>query len=181
MKLRYAFVLAGVLALSACGGGDDGGNKVASINGPKSSESAPPGAVNAGSDEEKQRAFAKCMREHGIPMEDPKPVGDGGAMSQAIPFTPGQEDKLNAADAACKHLQPNGGEMKPPSPEEMDKMRKQAKCMREHGVDWPDPDAENGKRGITLGGPDGDMGKMDEAMKACGMGGVVRAPSDPGK
>jgi hypothetical protein len=48
-------------------------------------------------------------------------------------------------------------------------MRKQAKCMREHGVDMPDPDP-TGKGGMRIGGPGDDPKKFEEAAKACGLG-----------
>jgi len=39
-----------------------------------------------------------------------------------------------------------------------------AKCMREHGVDMPDPDTGGGPQGFAM---KGDRGELDEAMKAC--------------
>lgn len=155
------------------------GNKVASINGPKSSESAPPGAANAASDEEKHRAFTKCMREHGIDMKDSKPAGPGGEqMGEAIEIKPGEEEKMNAANEACRKLLPNGGERPKLSPEELDKQRNQAKCMREHGIDWPDPDDKGGTMNFDMSNQD----KMDAAMKACGMGdGMKFVPMEGGK
>jgi hypothetical protein len=44
-----------------------------------------------------------------------------------------------------------------------------AKCMREHGVDMPDPQPGEGGR-ITMGGPGmaaQDQAKMESAQKAC--------------
>ncbi|MFB6582584.1 MULTISPECIES: hypothetical protein [unclassified Streptomyces] len=40
-------------------------------------------------------------------------------------------------------------------------------CLREHGIDVPDPEPGQDPRGMTLGG-DADPQKMQEAMKACG-------------
>ncbi|MFD1050744.1 hypothetical protein ACFQ1S_37060, partial [Kibdelosporangium lantanae] len=42
------------------------------------------------------------------------------------------------------------------------------KCMRDHGINMPDPDP-SGQMGMTIGGPDSDPDKMDKAMKDCGM------------
>lgn len=178
-RQRMALVVSGVgavLALVAgCGGGGEDGDKVASISSPPS-----PGAAGDGkqadnvSDEDKMRNFAKCMRENGIDMPDPKTNGDEqGTISLG---GPGQidEKKMNAASDACRKHLPNGGEMKPPSPEELDKMRAEAKCMREHGIDMPDPDP-TGKTARALGGPGDDMKKFEEAAKACGMGMSMRA------
>jgi hypothetical protein len=47
-----------------------------------------------------------------------------------------------------------------------------AECMREHGVEMPDPQFdENGGIGIMIGGPDGpriDPETMQAAQEACG-------------
>jgi hypothetical protein len=115
------------------------------------------------------REFAKCMREHGVDMPDPKPGPDGKGMSIGIQGDGADRSKIDAAQNACKHLMPNGGEMKPPSAEELDKMRKDAKCMRDHGVDMPDPDP-SGKGTARIGGPGDDPKKFEDAAKACGLG-----------
>ena len=41
-----------------------------------------------------------------------------------------------------------------------------ARCMREHGVDMPDPDPNNPGQ-IKLGGPGTDAGKIQEAAQSC--------------
>jgi hypothetical protein len=108
------------------------------------------------------------MREHGVDMPDPKSDGNHGGV--AIQLGDGVDgSKLDAAQSACKHLMPNGGEMKPPSAEDLDKMRKDAKCMRDHGIDMPDPDPA-GKGATRIGGVGEDPKKFEEAAKACGLG-----------
>ncbi|OEJ32411.1 hypothetical protein [Streptomyces subrutilus] len=47
---------------------------------------------------------------------------------------------------------------------------KMRQCLREHGIDAPDPEPGQDPRGMTVGGGV-DPEKMQEAMKACGMGG----------
>jgi len=170
MRTRIVVAALGTaLLLGGCGAKADDGSKVASISTPPKS-GGPAAADNSGkSDEDKMRDFAKCMREHGVDMPDPKPAGDGKGMSIAIQGEGADKSKIDTAQSACKHLMPNGGEMKPPSAEELDKMRKEAKCMREHGVDMPDPDPA-GKGGVRIGGPGDDPKKFEEAAKACGMG-----------
>ena len=170
MRTRIAVAAIGAaLLLGGCGAKTDDGAKVASISTP-SNTGGPTAAGNSGkSDEDKMRDFAKCMREHGVDMPDPKPAGDGKGMSIAIQGEGADRGKIDAAQNACKHLMPNGGEMKPPSAEELDKMRKQARCMREHGVDMPDPDP-TGKGAMQIGGPGDDPKKFEEAAKACGLG-----------
>lgn len=51
-----------------------------------------------------------------------------------------------------------------------DRAVKLRQCLREHGVDAPDPEPGQDPRGMTLGGG-ADPQKMQEAMKTCGMGG----------
>ncbi|MEU6300410.1 hypothetical protein [Streptomyces erythrochromogenes] len=51
-----------------------------------------------------------------------------------------------------------------------DRALKMRQCLREQGIDIPDPEPGQDPRGMTLG--DGaDPQKMQEAMKACGMQG----------
>ncbi|MDX3189028.1 hypothetical protein PV458_11530 [Streptomyces sp. MN03-5084-2B] len=169
MRTRIAVAALGTaLLLGGCGAKTDDGSKVASISTPPKS-GGPAAADNSGkSDEDKMRDFAKCMREHGVDMPDPKSDGNHGGV--AIQLGDGVDgSKLEAAQSACKHLMPNGGEMKPPSAEELDKMRKDAKCMRDHGIDMPDPDPA-GKGATRIGGVGEDPKKFEEAAKACGLG-----------
>ncbi|MEQ0560701.1 hypothetical protein ABJI51_16565 [Amycolatopsis sp. NEAU-NG30] len=172
MRKRIAVAALGAaLLLAGCGAKADDGSKVASISTPPKT-GGPTAADNSGkSDEDKMREFAKCMREHGVDMPDPKPAGDGkGGMIAVGPGENGADrTKIDAANKACKQLLPNGGEMKQPSAEDLDRMRKEAKCMREHGVDMPDPDP-SGTGGMRIGGPGSDPKKFEEAAKACGLG-----------
>ncbi|UOZ08088.1 hypothetical protein [Amycolatopsis sp. WQ 127309] len=165
-RLTVIAAIGAAVLLAGCGAKPDDGSKVASISGPSSS--APAKAADNKSDEDKMRDFAKCMREHGVDMPDPKPAGDGG-MAVALGGDAKDAGKFEAAQSACKSLMPNGGEMKPPSPEQLDKMRKDAKCMRDHGIDMPDPDPA-GKGTTRLGGPGDDPSKFEAAAKACGLG-----------
>ncbi|MBE1500608.1 outer membrane murein-binding lipoprotein Lpp [Amycolatopsis lexingtonensis] len=175
MRTRIVVAAIGAaLLLAGCGGQGDDAAKVASISTPPKS-GGPTAADNSGkSDEDKMRDFAKCMREHGVDMPDPKPAGDGGGMAITLGGEGADGTKIEAAQKECRHLMPNGGEMKPPSAEELDKMRKDAKCMREHGIDMPDPDP-SGKGTMRVGGPGDDPKKFEEAAKACGMGMSAKA------
>ena len=90
--------------------------------------------------------FAKCMREHGIDMPDPT-VGEGGQVAVQIGGGAGEGPDAKEVDAAnkdCQHfLESAGSGFEPPSPEDQKKMQDQAlafsKCMRDHGIDMPDP------------------------------------------
>jgi hypothetical protein len=145
------------LGLTACGGG--GKDPVAKA------------AASKSSDLDAMRKFAQCMRQNGVDMPDP--TGDGGRVQMRVSAKPGanSEAKMTAAEAKCRHFQPNGGKPVKLKPEELAKMRAMAKCMREHGVDMPDPD-ENGRvtvRRKATGGPDmnPDSPTFKAADKAC--------------
>jgi hypothetical protein len=120
-------LVAASLAFAACGGGDP--NAAASDDNRR--------------DELREAGvkFAQCMREHGIEMDDP--TAGGGIMLQA---GPGQGNnnpaELEAAQKACqKHLEG----VRPPemSEEDQREFRQRAldfaRCMREQGIDMPDP------------------------------------------
>ena len=49
---------------------------------------------------------------------------------------------------------------------DIDQMRKYAKCMRENGIDMPDPDASGGAGGIAINGAE-EKAKVDKANAAC--------------
>jgi hypothetical protein len=78
--------------------------------------------------------------------------------------------KLQAAERACGRLLKPNGTTKRLSPEAMDAMVKYAQCMREHGIDMPDPSPDGGllfrdQGGKTGAGP--DSAKFKAADRAC--------------
>jgi hypothetical protein len=91
---------------------------------------------------------------------------------------------MDEANKACQPIMEKAaGSFDPPSPEEQEKMKEQAlafaKCMREHGVDMPDPQfGDNGAITQSIGGPTGtgpaekmDPKALQTASEACGQGG----------
>ena len=157
--------LTGLFALvTACGSTDPGNDGVASLSEgdtPTSSENAdepddPDEAVD------QMRAYAKCMREHGVDMPDPEVSQDGGV---GIAIEGGDKAAVDKADKECKHLMPNGGEPPKPSPEDLDRMREQAQCLRDHGIDVADPTMDNPGLRIEGAGPDDE--KFRKAMEEC--------------
>jgi ABC-type glycerol-3-phosphate transport system substrate-binding protein len=73
MGLLPGLLLALALALAACGGGDKGGG-VASPGGDKATPTTSP---SGGSGRMQQAlAYARCMRQHGVNVPDPKISGN---------------------------------------------------------------------------------------------------------
>jgi hypothetical protein len=52
-------------------------------------------------------AYARCMRQHGINIPDPKP-GEGIGIDGSTGVNP-EDPKYKAADQACQQYAPNGG------------------------------------------------------------------------
>lgn len=136
-----------------------------------------PAAAQA-SDEQQLRAaqvkFAQCMREHGVDVPDP---GNGGELRTQARLP---REELEAAEKACERYRK---EIRPQLSEEQQAEFKQqalahSRCMREHGIDLPDPQftAEGGAK-IELHGRafDPDDPDFKAAEKACGGG-----PGGPG-
>ena len=198
--------LAVVLAVSGCSGGS--GAKVATLGGGTDSSSSSSSASQQ-SFEDALVEYTKCMREHGVDMPDPQFTsngdgeGKGGFAVMGGPAT-GSDGAMadpngaafKAADEACKPiLDAVTKDMPKPSPEEMAKQRDQAlafaKCMREHGVDMPDPTFDD-NGGISIAAPSGGADPkamtgpdqaFQDAAKACqteGGPGMIVNGSGPG-
>jgi hypothetical protein len=107
------------------------------------------------------------MREHGVEMDDP---GVEGGIRLKMPS--GGKAVLDKAQEACKQYAPvttgkGGGEV--PAADQA-KFIAYTKCMREHGVDMPDPKFEGGQARMGLAkekGLDPDSPVMKNADKAC--------------
>jgi hypothetical protein len=183
-------VLVGAVALAACGSGGSG-NGVASLSSDGSRGQGDNGSDAQSSKKTKQdpeeafRAFAQCMREHGVDMPDPQVSDEGkGGVGFTVEAPAGGasgprpgDDAFKAANEACKqHLEGvvSGRNGKGPSDEDREKFQHQAlafaKCMRAHGIDMPDPTFQ-GDGGIMQIGPNGDIDpndpKLQEATETC--------------
>ncbi|RJL29970.1 hypothetical protein [Bailinhaonella thermotolerans] len=159
MKLRHLILTAPLLALAvACGGAPSDGNGVASANGGTAAATKPSASSTTAKDSEKaQLDFARCLRARGIDFPDSlKDLPKGGL---EVP------EKDNAA--CIKHLD-NGATKKVDSDDAAfkDHMVRMARCLREQGIDFPDP----GPKG-ELPPPDFDGGNpalFEKAQKICG-------------
>ncbi len=177
--LLALFVLVLVAACSATAAGPG----VATLE--SQAPGAAPSASPSMSPEDALLAYAECMREHGIDMPAPTyEEGEDGSVSIGIGGGPGGRDEIDKedfleAETACRHLMtavmPAGrGEM---SAEVEEKFLQFARCMREHGIDFPDPNPNGGfvfESGPSEGGEGGKAGidpndpDFQAAQEACG-------------
>jgi hypothetical protein len=160
-------MVAVLLAVGACGA-SSAGNGVATLNDPSASPASPSPSL---SPDEAMLAFTRCMREHGIDMPDPQVSGDGkGPVSINVQGGGSAENKkkFTDADAACRHfMQEAGGgfaDGKGMDPADQDALIAYSRCMREHGIDMPDPQFQDGG-GVIIGGDD-SKSKIDPNSSA---------------
>jgi predicted small secreted protein len=164
-----AVVVLAAMVLAGCGGSAGAGRDVASGGSDKAT------ATTAKKKDRQQSAleFARCMRENGVDMPDPK-VGEDGliVVGPGEGPTPGQEMQLNAeAEKACRPLLGEGLQDGPgtkPDPKEQERALEFARCMRDHGVNVPDPKFEGGGTAFEIGeGFDPSSPTFKEAQQAC--------------
>jgi hypothetical protein len=161
MGLVPGLLLVLALAVAACGGGGGKGDGVASLGGDQATSTTSPGG---GDSTQADLAFARCMRQHGIDMPDPKVDADGRTEWQLPPGVGPDDPKLKAAQQACKRYRPNGGQAQRPSPQQQQEMLAFARCMRQHGIDMPDPTPDGG---VDMRGIDPDGPRFKAAERAC--------------
>ncbi|MFC9973220.1 hypothetical protein ACFVH6_20245 [Spirillospora sp. NPDC127200] len=151
--------IAVVLGGSACGGGDGGGGVASVESGAAASGSASPTATL--SKEDAQLKFAQCMRENGVDVPDP----GGGDKQVAVGRQGKDRGKFERAVEKCRSYLEAGGvipDLK--DPEVHDRFVKFAQCMRQQGIDVPDP-APDGKWRISTKGVPPE--RLEKAQQAC--------------
>ena len=181
------------LSLAACGGAAQDGGVVSLVN-PSASPDASSSPASSIDPEEAMLAFTKCMKEHGVDIQVATITGDAGgpvggvqiggpdAGTEVQPATGEFDPKaMEEADKACRDLLPAGGMLGDPNatmdPALADQLLKFAQCMRDHDVDFPDPQLSSGGVGggvmVQVGG--GGDGAIDptskvfqDAQAACG-------------
>ncbi len=135
-----ALIVAAVAALSACGGGAAQGPQVASVPDGTASAASPP--AGGGTD---WMPFVRCLREHGLDVRDPDPDNPQGNVVTLADG--GQIPVMDPAHRACASKMPALDEGPHWKPEEIEKLRQYAACMRENGAtEFPDPDPETGDK-----------------------------------
>ena len=211
---RLMIVLAGAAMLAACGSAAADDREVASLSTTAADDATTDTTDTTDTEGDTTEStgvedpsegplqFAKCMREHGIDMPDPTVDDNGGVMVQI--GGPGQEpgealdrEELDAANKDCQQFLERAGTFEPPSAEDQKKMQEQAlefsKCMREHGIDMPDPQfsTDGGGFNVSIGSEDGaasdepmidfNSDEFEAASEACGQagGGFVVSAAEP--
>ncbi|MDT0308448.1 hypothetical protein RM780_15975 [Streptomyces sp. DSM 44917] len=127
-RLRWLAVPALVLtlALTACGGDGEAGDSDA-------------GGTGGGPASDATLEWYDCMRDNGVDMPDPDP--DNPAV--VLPQGSADDPDVRAAVEACQDILPNGGpgSGEPLGDDVMAQLREFTRCMRDNGVDMPDPDS----------------------------------------
>lgn len=170
------------LLAAACGGSSSSTGSGGSAN------AAGPANSQVGID------YAGCMRSHGVPgYPDPS---SGNELPSGLPkVSPEQlgvsSAQYQAAQNACAHLLPNGGQLtQSQSQQDLNAMRRFARCMRAHGVPtWPDPTDGSAGWGfdlVNVHGFDPNSQQIEQKMDVCqralppGIGVPLSRPGRPG-
>jgi len=158
MKTRLFLVaVAATASLAGCGAEDN-----------PTSSGAKPSQSQETANRKAMLDFARCMRENGVDMPDPQ--FEGGKVTQRMSKT--NPDTMRKAEAACAKYRDKvkAPEMSDAQKEEFKKAAlANARCMREHGIDFPDPVFDpNGGARVKIDkrlNPEG--AKFQAAQKAC--------------
>ena len=162
---KTALLVVMILAIAACG--SDSGSEVASLEDTSAVETEEPTSDELDADaEEAILAFSQCMRDNGVP-EFPDPeldaegnfrvFGGGGPGALGV-----DQETIQAAQEECFPLIEGilqnfvGQDVS----ELEDTFLEFAECMREQGIDMPDPDFSGGF-GRGAGGRAGILGDID--------------------
>jgi hypothetical protein len=185
-----AIALAGLVSLSACGGSTSSSAGVASLTGQGTTRTtananadgtgAASGTGNSKEPDTEQAMldFAKCMREHGVDMPDPTFGRDGGGFNVSIkgPADGGDPASLDAAQVACQsYLDKVKSDAPPMDPAQIEEQKQKlldfAQCMRDHGIDYPDPQISTSGGALQVkidgGGADPNSPAFQDANDTC--------------
>ena len=159
-QLMFAVAaVAAVLALSACGGTDEG-DGVASAGGAQNAAQPAETESSAPLDADAQAlVFAGCVRDNGVDMPDPGPGQQG--LVDAYQAVAGNYDRatLEQALTACQNLLPQYPQQEHPTGD--DWMLALAECLREQGLDVSDNPFEDAHSGAI------DVNEFSAAMEVC--------------
>ncbi len=172
-------------ALSGCGSASADEDGVATLSDAETADTTSDDDVPT-DPQERALAFAECMRDNGVPdFPDPEfdeegnpqfkverrveaPSGgstDAPAGEKGFEADPGMQQAMEA----CEHLSPRAEMSEEDRQAMQDAALEYAQCMRDHGVDMPDPQF-NGDGGMLQQGPRGinpDDPTFQAAQEAC--------------
>lgn len=154
--LLPALALVLAVALTGCGSDDTEGDGGSGGDGSGDDTTAASEEVDP---EQAELDFYECMREHGVDLPDPDP----GQPGLQLRLPPGED--AQAAAEECRHLLPNGGEPPEADAGQLESLRAFTACMRDNGIDMPDPGADG-----TLSVPQGvdpESAEFQTAMSTC--------------
>lgn len=146
-------------AVTACGDG-------ATDSGVATAGGARPEAAASASGPDDMTKFAQCMRDNGVDVPDPDPATGRMNLGQ-LRGTGGE--RFEQAMSRCRDLLVAARGGTAIGPEELERLRQFAQCMRDNGVDLPDPDP-NGSGGMFAGALakiDRDSPVFKKALEAC--------------
>jgi hypothetical protein len=159
--LTLALAVPLLLGITACGDDDDAAddNTTGEADAPQSSADA-------------ALEFAQCMRDEGVEdFPDPEIDDDGnvGLSTNGVDF---DDPEVQAAQEECQSIIDEGQLSDAPDEEQQAELEEQvlafAQCMREHGIDFPDPDVSGGLVTPELGpGVDPNSPEFQDAQAAC--------------
>jgi hypothetical protein len=167
--INGAAILFAAGALAACGGGGSAASpEVASLDEGSATTSPATDDTAEVTPEDREDAlldFAQCMRDHGIDMPDPQisEDGNGGVLIEQREGAGGidrESEEFQAAQEECDSILEDGMGAIELDPEQQAEMQERlldfAQCMRDHGIDMPDPVfGEDGRVEIRADAPDG--------------------------
>jgi hypothetical protein len=179
-RTTLASIAVALLAIvaSGCGSSDSAGEGVVELD-TGASAAAQTGTTEEAEQDPQEAAlkWARCMREHGVDVPDPEVDEDGGLTVRAGAGSGRRVDrggeKFREAMQACGRPL---GNARPQLTEEQreqlqETMLRFAQCMREEGIDMPDPDFSGGGGLFRMGAPgsgiDPDDPDFRAAQQAC--------------
>jgi hypothetical protein len=189
---RVAATLLGVAMLVSCGSPAQSSDGVASLADASSADSSADSTTTTTiTIQDAAVQYAQCMRDEGVDIPDPEVFssGDGGGVGGSTrqeihvdsgsgatggigPAVDPQSEEFKAADVKCKPIMDAAAGQIDIDPaviaEQREEMLAFAACMREQGIDFPDPTFDD-NGGMTVGpGPNSasDSEHDSEAFQA---------------
>lgn len=119
-------------------------------------------------------AYSRCMREHGFDWPDPVLVDgrwDNPVPEGIDPELPAFQDAQTECEAVAWAARGDVGDPNPEDralmEEEMERMLMFSHCMRDQGIDFPDPEFEEDGISGPAGPLDGDWDAFNKARTVC--------------